>query len=378
MVVTGRGKAGDRGMKDFYNKCVQNLLYGGIKKEEYQEIQEQIMEVNRSSLSTASLCLFLMFAGLLLGSLLSDMMVSNRIAYEVVGLSFLAIWLLCLVMKRRGKRFILLLWYVAFTIMCIYGIVLSTVIHNDISATTFCLIILVAPLLYTDHPCRVFVYFSIVTVSFIILNFQKKSFYLAYSDMVNALCSVFIGGVIHFRVIRTKLREMMQRRHIEEERDTDKLTGCMTKSAFEREIVEKLCTRDPIGVLMVMDLDRFKSINDNYGHVYGDLVLSTMGEYFSKSFPDTAMVGRFGGDEFQIWLPGRYDRKEIVICLDALLKDVNSIETPDGKLKIGLSIGISVSPRHGNQYQTLFENADAALYSAKNMGRNRYVFCPDI
>ena len=365
-------------MKDFYKKCVQYLVYGGIKKQEYQEIQEQIMEGNRSSLSTTSIWLFLMFVGLLLGSLFSDIMLPNRIAYEVVGLSFLAIWLLCLVMKRRGKRFILLLWYAALTIMCIYGIVLGTVLHNDISATTFCLIILVAPLLYTDHPWRVFAYFLFVTVSFIFVDFQKKSFYLAYSDMVNALCSVFIGSVIHFRVIRTKLREMMQRRHIEEERDTDKLTGCMTKSAIEHRIVEKLHSRDSMGVFMVMDLDRFKSINDNYGHVYGDLVLSTVGQYLHSSFPDTAMLGRFGGDEFQIWLPGRFDRKEIVACLDALLKNVNSIETPDGKTKIGLSIGISISPRHGNQYQTLFENADAALYSVKNMGRNRYVFCPDM
>ena len=86
------------------------------------------------------------------------------------------------------------------------------------------------------------------------------------------------------------------------------------------------------------------------------------------------MCGRFGGDEFQVWLPGIYDARDADIYLKKLLTDARKIQTPDERMKITLSIGGAVSPDNGDNYFVLFENADAALYSAKNMGRNRYVF----
>ena len=367
-------------MKDkkvFLEKCLCNIKYGGIKKEEYLEISDEITEKNRGSLMTASMCLIAMFSVLFLGSLVSEMMKPNRTAYGVVGICFVGILIICWKVKGKGKKLVIPLWYFAMTLMCAYAIVLNTFIRKDISATTFCVIMIVAPLLFTDKPWRMFLYFIIVTAFFIALDFRQKAYYLAYTDTVNALCCVFIGTAVHFRIIRTKMREMMQRRHIEKERDTDKLTGCLTKAAFERKISEKLNTTQRHGVLLVMDLDHFKTNNDTYGHVYGDLVLRAMGECLKRSFPEDAMLGRFGGDEFQVWLPGEFERKRVTAYLDALLAGVSAIVTPDDRIKVGVSIGVAVCPANGTQFSTLFENADAALYSAKNLGRSRYVFCPD-
>lgn len=365
-------------MKELYEKCINNLCYAGIKKEEYEELEEEIRENNRNTLSAISLCLVLMFMVLFLGSLISEMMKPNRMVYGAVGLCFLGIHLVCWLMKKKGKGLIIPMWYFAMTLVCSYAIVLNTFIRRDISATTFCVVMIVAPLLFTDKPWRMFLYFVLVIGLFVTIDFRQKAYYLAYTDTVNALCCLFIGSVIHLRIIRTKMREMMQRRHIESERDTDKLTGCLTKTAFQRKITEKIASEERCGVLLVMDLDHFKSINDNYGHVFGDLVLRTMGQCLKDSFPDNAMLGRFGGDEFQVWLPGVIGRKEIMVHLDKLLTEVHAIGTPDGKVKVGASIGVAICPVNGSEYQTLFENADAALYSAKQLGRNRYVFCPDV
>lgn len=364
-------------MKRLQDKFVNYFVRGGITEQEYKEIEEEILESDRSSLSVASLCLVLMFTGLFLGSLFSEMMASNRVAYGVTGLGFLVVALLCRVIKKRGKWLIILLWYVALSIIFSYAIILNTVIRNDISATTFCLIMIVAPLLIIDKPWRVFCYFLLVIGCFIPVDFQQKSNYLAFTDTVNALCCFFMGSAIHIRIIRTKMREMVQKRYIEKERDTDALTGCLTKKAFERKMVEKIDT-SRCGVLLVMDLDHFKSINDTYGHVFGDMVLRTMGECIRKSFSDTALYGRFGGDEFQVWLPGKHGLKEISARLDELLFNIHSIETPDERVRIAASIGIALCPENGEKYEVLFENADAALYAAKNMGRGRYVFCPEV
>ena len=364
--------------KSLQNKFISNLLYGGIKKEEYKEIEGEILERDRNTLAMISICLMLMFECLFVGSLVSEMMAPNRWLYGWIFLIFMAIHAVCSLMKRKIKKIIIPLWYVAMTMMFTYAIILNTVLRNDISATTFCLIMMAAPLLVMDKPWRMLCYFMLVLAVFIPVDFQNKAYYLAYTDTVNALCSLFLGTVIHMSIIRTKTREIMQRHFIEMQRDTDKLTGCVTKAAFEarmKGILEKGETR---GTFLVMDIDHFKNVNDYYGHVFGDMVLHTVGEKLHQIFPKEAMCGRFGGDEFQIWIPEICDVRDMDVYLKKLLADVCSIQTPDERMKITLSIGGAVSPDNGDNYFGLFENADAALYSAKNMGRNRYVFCPRV
>ena len=362
----------------FREKCVNNLKYGGINEEEYREIEDEILEKNRSSLEMISFILFMMFAGLFTGSLFSEIMASNRIAYATLGLCFLGILFLSRLMKKRGKRAVVPLWYVAITVMLVYAAVLNTVVRNDISSTTLCLIIIVAPILILDKPWRVFLYFTVMMLLFIPVDFHQKIYYLAFTDMVNILCCLFLGSVIHFGIIRTKLREMMQRRFIERQRDTDKLTGCLTKAAFEQRIIQRMASGEISGTFLIMDVDRFKSINDSYGHTFGDMVLHTVGEKLCRVSPSTALCGRFGGDEFVVWIPGKIGRKETLIFLTELVDQIHSIRTPDDHIQITASIGVAGAPENGDKYSELFENADAALYSAKKLGRDRFIFCPGI
>ena len=367
-----------KNVKEWKEKIRNALVYGGITKQEYEQIEDEVMEKNRSSLSIASVSLVIMFSLLFTGSLVSEMMAPNRLMYGLIWACFAVICVICQLIKRKAKWLIVPLWYVALTLIFTYAIILNTVLRNDVSATTFCAILLAAPLLITDKPWRVFVYFSMVTCIFIPIDFHQKAYYMAYTDTVNALCCIFLGTVIHARVIQTKMREMVQKVHIETERDTDKLTGCLTKAAFERRIVEQIKASGRKGVLLVLDLDHFKDVNDTFGHVYGDVVLRTVGECLRESFPEAELLGRFGGDEFQVWLPERQSRRELVLLLQRFLKCVRAIETPDESVKIAASLGVAICPENGEKYPVLFENADAALYSAKRMGRSRYVFCPQV
>ena len=365
-------------VKNWKENVTRILLYGGITKQEYETIEDDVLEKNRSSLSVASICLVIMFSVLFVGSLVSEMMASNRTVYGLIWICFVMICLSCQLIKRRAKWLVIPLWYVALTLIFTYAIILNTVIRNNVSATTFCAIMLAAPLLITDKPWRVFLYFSLITCLFIPIDFRQKEYFMAYTDTVNALCCIFLGTVIHARVIQTTMRELVQKRHIETERDTDKLTGCLTKAAFERKMNERMKNGERKGVLLVMDLDHFKDVNDTFGHVYGDVVLRTMGECIRESFPEAALLGRFGGDEFQVWLPEKVQKKELVLQLQRFLAQIRAIETPDERVRIAASVGVAICPENGEKYPVLFENADAALYSAKHMGRSRYVFCPQI
>ncbi|MDY5102493.1 MAG: diguanylate cyclase [Agathobacter sp.] len=340
-------------MKEIIEKCKNNLKYGGIKEEEYLEITDEIREKNRSTLEMTSLCLMFMFAGLFLASLFSSIMESNRLAYASLDIIFSIVYLLCRRMKKGGMKAVMPLWYAAMTIMFAYAVILNTVVRNDISATTLCLIMIVAPLLILDQPWRVLCYFTLVVIAFIPINFHQKSFYLAFTDTVNILCCLFLGSVIHFGIIRTKLREMMQRHYIEQQRDTDKLTECLTKAAFEFRLRDSMKEQNNQGILLVMDVDCFKGINDSYGHIFGDVVLHTVGHSLRGIFSEEALCGRFGGDEFVVWLPGTWSRREISDLLKMLLDRVHAIQTPDGHKKITLSIGAAGFPENGHDYDLI-------------------------
>lgn len=361
-------------MEKFLEKTNWNLKCGGITEQEYKGLENEILEKNCISLRMISLCLVAMFAGLLVGTFISDTMAPNRTAYVLTGASFLVIWVVCGLIQGKGRRFILPLWYVAMSIMFGYAIILNTVIRNTVSATTFCLILLAAPLLIIDRPWRVFGYFCIVTMVFVPIDILQKDHFLAFTDIVNALCCVFVGSVIHLNIMRTKLREMIQRHFIEKQRDTDSLTGCLTKMAFEQRMKETMCIGEHYGTLIVMDIDSFKSINDNYGHVYGDMVLRNIGEILCQCVGEESICGRFGGDEFQVWIKGRKSRSEIAFLLNRVISQIHTVRLPDGSGCVTSSIGVAFCPEYGEDYQKLFMYADDALYVAKKQGRDQYVF----
>ena len=160
----------------------------------------------------------------------------------------------------------------------------------------------------------------------------------------------------------------------------DSLTKCYNKKTIQDYIVNRLKTFVPgerLGIVIV-DLDYFKPVNDAYGHLAGDRVLEQTGEVLRNVIGDRGRVGRYGGDEFLIFL-SHMDNEEILRgTLQAIL---NNIRVKFGglfdDLKVTSSIGCSVFPDNGDTYDELFKKADFCLYRAKDNGRNRYIFFRD-
>lgn len=126
--------------------------------------------------------------------------------------------------------------------------------------------------------------------------------------------------------------------------------------------------------LLLLDLDRFKEVNDALGHKVGDLVLQTMGNRLVKSLRNMDFVARLGGDEFAILLPGAnidYAESVAKITGDAIDQDVYVNEY---KLYVGSSIGLAIYPEHGENSQTLIQHADIAMYIAKHSNKNYAVY----
>jgi diguanylate cyclase (GGDEF)-like protein/PAS domain S-box-containing protein len=159
----------------------------------------------------------------------------------------------------------------------------------------------------------------------------------------------------------------------------DPLTGLANRAAFADHLDEALSRSDSRGVAVAfLDLDRFKVINDSLGHAVGDQILAILGERIDRAVGDHGMVARFAGDEFTI-VVGDADRATVAEIMEGVLITMQQpIELDDGMMayptcSIGVSWGLPGDPPNA-----VLARADAAMYRAKERGRNRVEFYDEV
>jgi diguanylate cyclase (GGDEF)-like protein/PAS domain S-box-containing protein len=127
--------------------------------------------------------------------------------------------------------------------------------------------------------------------------------------------------------------------------------------------------------LLFLDLDRFKDINDSLGHSIGDLLLQGIAERLKKWGREQDTIARLGGDEFVVMLTHITDVPNAAVAAERIMDVLNDAFVIQGhSLHVNCSVGVSVFPEHGEDGETLIKNADAAMYSAKQSGRNNFRF----
>ncbi len=168
--------------------------------------------------------------------------------------------------------------------------------------------------------------------------------------------------------------EVKEKKRLEHRSRTDSLTGLLNKQTYEKEVrdyVEKNSTQNSCFVFI--DMDHFKEINDTFGHSIGDQVIKEVAKKIQLLFANFDLVGRFGGDEFCVFV------KEIPrdTLIDKLRFAVKKMEQEysyeGGVVKISASIGAAYCKRDGVGYKELLDVADEAAYQAKDNGRNCYI-----
>jgi len=131
--------------------------------------------------------------------------------------------------------------------------------------------------------------------------------------------------------------------------------------------------------LLMLDLDRFKDVNDSLGHLAGDQLLQLVAERLTSRLRDTDTVARLGGDEFTILLEDIAHPEDAARLAETIIADLSEPwQLPlGGEVRIGVSIGISLYPQYGDTPEILLQQADTALYQAKGAGRNRFAYFSD-
>ncbi|HWP26277.1 MAG TPA: EAL domain-containing protein [Xanthobacteraceae bacterium] len=171
---------------------------------------------------------------------------------------------------------------------------------------------------------------------------------------------------------RTELQIIHMARH-------DNLTGLANRAVLLERINDALVRQRRCGetfTILMLDLDRFKGVNDSLGHHIGDELLKEAARRLRCSLRETDMLARLGGDEFAIVQVGESNQREAAVALAVrVIDNINEpFEIEGHKLSIGTSIGIALAPEDGADCDDLLKKADMALYRAKADGRNGYAF----
>lgn len=208
----------------------------------------------------------------------------------------------------------------------------------------------------------------------------------------DAAGNVFLVGVIRDITERKRVEEELRRttaeltrsnKELQNTRDrlqemaySDSLTGLANRKSFYESLCSTLvwaAENQQLVGLLYLDLDGFKGVNDSLGHNFGDLLLKAVAGRTTNCLRDSDIVARLGGDEFTVILPGIKQPNDVTIVAE---KIIGTLTQPfmlnDQPVSITVSIGSSVYPNDGETDAVLINQADHAMYRAKNDGRNRH------
>ena len=208
------------------------------------------------------------------------------------------------------------------------------------------------------------------TIIWFVEKFISRNFeLLSVSYIITELFILLVYGIV----------QQYEALKLEKERLAmfDSITGLLNSGAVQHKIGEILVSGKGLGsAMLVIDVDNLKTINDSFGHQAGTTAICSVSNSLKKMFQATAILGRYGGDEFVVFLEGFDEgREQLAEKLQSVLQEISSqkiIEQND--LKVTCTIGAAFATEETKRFETLFMRADKALYQAKQKGKNTYLF----
>lgn len=292
----------------------------------------------------------------------------------------LTIYVFCFSRKQQmnRKKIQFLCGFFECTILVFFAIE-SVFPFPSLNALYFPIPILLVMLIFVHRARYVIGMILIYSVSFPVLSFFFKQPHIVVND-IRIAAATLISSLIGFALISNiRHREGLATRRLEYLGSTDELTGTYNKQTIERickaYIADSRCAKiEGSCALIMVDLDNFKEINDKYGHNVGDAVLHSFGGMLKSSFYDKDIVGRFGGDEFIVFMVKDAGKlNEVQKKISFVLEHVAQLKVSPVQEQISCSIGIAYTDLNNKEtYDELLIRADKALYAAKTNGKGQF------
>lgn len=354
-------------------KAIHNyLFYCGIGKEKYDEVKKNIYISNFKVWRVLNCLMTCVFAFLFIESMLDEFLMANRLFYMICFIYSMVITCIFFATKKGSaltQQFICL----SILVLLSFGM-LITKNKPEFPAATFIALLLIAPMFALGRPIYMGVVLALSSGIYLIWMHSVKPLDIWQMDLVNVLIFTVVSFAIHIVSSSLRIKEFVLTREMNIQKDVDDLTGLNNKGALTRKINKYLTdpTKDK-GIMFLLDIDYFKDINDTFGHAVGDDVIGQIGDYLRDHFKNEEIVGRFGGDEFVVFVGGTNDAAEAErIAHEMTTGAPERIILPDKNRKISFSIGMALYRGEEKSFYEIFKKADDALYDLKAKRTKKY------
>ena len=300
-------------------KLCNYFFYCGIEKDEYNAVKKDAYVSNFVIWRILHFFMTAVFGVLFVVSLIYDLLSVNRLLYLAAFL-YSAVALSFFFTLKKDSIWAQLLIYLSISLLFIFGCFLTS--NNATApATTFIALLLVTPMFMIDKPFWMAFELSAASALFLIWMYYIKPYEIWRIDVINVIIYTVVGIFLNVIANSVRIREFILTREIKIQKDTDDMTGLKNKGALTRAINKYLANpTTKKGIMFMIDIDRFKLINDTYGHDIGDSVISQLGIFLGKKFTKNEITGRFGGDEFIVFIKNTNDETEACRLADSVIK----------------------------------------------------------
>lgn len=341
----------------------------------FQSSQSAIIDSNLSLMKGICLSGFMVISFLMLVAyfLLENWTLSTG---HVLFLPFFVIYYIWADYRQKKHIYdMVIVQRMVLTFMCAFMalvVYIETVPYPEKVATLVTPAMIVLPVVLILPFTTTFLYLLISYLFFLFFSFISSDISIVRSNAFNGLVGVLFGFLVAWIVTNLRAREEHAKEAIIKKSQQDNLTGILNKSAVEQECFTYLdLYGDESCVMIVIDVDSFKTVNDSYGHQSGDQVLSIFGNALTKVFRDKDIIGRIGGDEFVVLMKNVSEKDMVVKRMDFFSELFTKTTEEQLGYKSTCSYGAVVKNQGYMPYGPLFEYADKLLYQSKRQGRAR-------
>ena len=209
-----------------------------------------------------------------------------------------------------------------------------------------------------------------ILINFINCSFNPQALVISQVIITIYIVTVWVGEIWDARVKLEKETVIQKYKNLA---TTDRLTGVLNKEASKQE-VNKAIKNSKYGAFFMIDLDNFKSVNDNFGHAFGDKVLVEVSDKLNLIFTKDDVIGRIGGDEFIVFVKSYSGGREWISAkAEQLNKRIRKEYEQNGMvIQVSSSIGVALYPENGTDFDLLYKMGDKAMYNVKHNTKNGY------
>ena len=375
----------------------QRINYYGFEKHRYYDCKKLINDTNYKHLLIINSWFLLMSITFMVLCVINKFGVTRRyfnMYYSFMILS-LVFEVVLIAFKKFCNRYATFFIHANTFALIVFGIY-SSVAQPYLAATMYLVIIVLLSVTYIDTMVRVTVLLIFYCSVFLYTSFRFKPVSLAELDMYNIMVFLALSLILHYFFQHNKMTQFYTlQKNIQIQRDLeirssfDTLTDLLNRARFfaiADQIIKDPARRDEFLAVCLMDLDRFKEINDKLGHQMGDKAIQTASQIIVEalnidmlekwSFTERAIhnkfsiAGRLGGDEYIMLIRGKKDMESVMTLMQYILTNLNSVHVGDLS-GIYASLGITCVTSADKDMDSIYKRADEALYQSKKQGRNR-------